>query len=129
MTAVAGQSAQPALDPTVPDPLEVARIQASLGVSLQDVDPKVMEHIVSRSKAAGNEAFRRKDYRGESETDGNCSGAAGRRRAALLQAAAAWRGACWCLQQPDWAGHALLLAAQPTGCRPSACTPPTPTNL
>jgi hypothetical protein len=52
-------------DPTVCDPVDLARLQAHYGVNLEDFDPQMLRHLVDRSRHAGNEAFKDKSYKGE----------------------------------------------------------------
>ena len=54
----------PVEDPTVCNPAELAQIQAQFGISLKDTNPEVIRHIVDRSKQAGNDAFKQRNYKG-----------------------------------------------------------------
>lgn len=51
-------------DPTVCAPAEKAGIEAYIGVSLKDADQEAIRFVVDRSKQAGNDAFRQKNYKG-----------------------------------------------------------------
>ena len=67
MTQAVGLAGQPPdanHDPTVCSPEELAQIQAQLGIRLGDTKPELVDLIVDRSRQAGNEAFRQKNYRG-----------------------------------------------------------------
>jgi hypothetical protein len=62
--AIMGPQPLPVEDPTVCNPAELAQIQAHFGISLKDTNPEVIRHIVDRSKQAGNDAFRQRNYKG-----------------------------------------------------------------
>lgn len=64
-------------------PAELPQEDSELAKGLQYADPAIVRHIVDRTRAAGNEAFRQKRYKGEHVQEGREWG--GRRRAAQLQ--------------------------------------------
>jgi hypothetical protein len=53
------------IDPTVPDPAQVALIERFHGVSLKDASPEALRFLVSQCKTAGNAAFKQQDYKGD----------------------------------------------------------------
>jgi stress-induced-phosphoprotein 1 len=59
-----GVMAAAARDPTVCDAAEKAQIECYTGVSLRDAQPEALRFVIERSKQAGNEAFRQKNYKG-----------------------------------------------------------------
>lgn len=52
-------------DPTVCAPSDRALIEQAAGLSLSDADPKLLDFVVEKSKAAGSQAFKAKKYAGE----------------------------------------------------------------
>ncbi|KDD73371.1 hypothetical protein H632_c2245p0, partial [Helicosporidium sp. ATCC 50920] len=49
-------------DPTVCAPSDRALIEQAAGLSLSDADPKLLDFVVEKSKAAGSQAFKAKKY-------------------------------------------------------------------
>ncbi|KAL4447971.1 hypothetical protein ABPG75_005190 [Micractinium tetrahymenae] len=117
------------LDAAAPGALELAQVEAALGVSLQVTDKGVIQHIVDRSRTAGNEAFRQRRYKEAAQMysqaiAGDASDAAlfANRSAAHL-ALGLYEAALWDTQKaaalrPEWAkahyrlGCALLALSQ-----------------
>ena len=65
-------------DPTVCSPAERKLIESHYGVSLSDAPSELLQFVVDRSKQAGNQAFKSKDYAGDSGSAcarcGSCGG-------------------------------------------------------
>ena len=60
---VAGRSYM-VVDSTVVDPALRAAIEQQAGFALKDADPDALSFIVRRSKEAGNQAYKNRDYNG-----------------------------------------------------------------
>jgi hypothetical protein len=53
------------VDPTVCSAVERAQIEHYYGVSMNDTAPEVLQFVVERSKQAGNQAFKHRNYAGK----------------------------------------------------------------
>ena len=62
------------MDPTVVQPGQRALIEQQAGFSLRDADPAALRFVVTRSKEAGNAAFKRKGYAGRQATPALATG-------------------------------------------------------